>query len=136
MWNIFKVYSKDNRNTPLSLLLTLNIFHTLFKCFYCYLWTCNYRHDYFQIEQILFTTLQKPKYIEMSFSLISNFDVIIRHPLVSFLMRKVFHGTVNEAVSANKIASFRFPRKNSLTRKLCFWRKKLMKSPPEIRLRR
>ena len=26
-----------------SLLLTLNIFHTLFYCFYCSLWTCNCR---------------------------------------------------------------------------------------------
>ena len=56
----------------------------------------------------------------MSFSLISNFDVIIRHPLVSFLMRKVFHGTVNEAVSANKIASFRFPRKILLRENCAF----------------
>ena len=25
-----------------SLLLILIIFHTLFKCFYCYIWTCNF----------------------------------------------------------------------------------------------
>ena len=29
--------------SPGVMLLTLNISHTLFQCFYCYLWTCNYR---------------------------------------------------------------------------------------------
>ena len=29
-----------------SLLLTLNIFHTSFLCFYCWLWTCNCRLGY------------------------------------------------------------------------------------------
>ena len=44
---MFKVNNKDTRTTPLaplvSLLLTLNIFYTMFLCFYCYLWTCNCR---------------------------------------------------------------------------------------------
>ena len=38
MWNIFKVNNKDTRTTPLAL-----IFHTLFYCFCCQLWTCNCR---------------------------------------------------------------------------------------------
>ena len=35
MWNVFKV-----NIVLVSLLLTLNIFYTLFYCFYCWLWTC------------------------------------------------------------------------------------------------
>ena len=30
MWNMFKVNNKDIRTTPVSLLVTLNIFHTMF----------------------------------------------------------------------------------------------------------
>ena len=33
---MFKANNKDTRTTP-SLMLTLNIFHTLFQCFYCQL---------------------------------------------------------------------------------------------------
>ena len=34
---------KDIFVVLVSLLLTLNIFHTLFYCFYCSLWKCNWR---------------------------------------------------------------------------------------------
>ena len=41
---MFKVDNKDASGVILvSLLLTLNIFLTLFQCFYCKLWTCNCR---------------------------------------------------------------------------------------------
>ena len=48
IWNMFKVNNKNTRATPgvvlLSLWLTLNTFHTLFKCFYYYkLWAYNCR---------------------------------------------------------------------------------------------
>ena len=37
---------------------------------------------------------------------------------VNFLLRKIFHGNLNEAVSLVEIASFRSPRKIFLKRKL------------------
>ena len=52
VWKMFKDTrnnNKDTRKTPpncvilVSLLLTLNIFHTLCKCFYCWISTCNCR---------------------------------------------------------------------------------------------
>ena len=33
--NMFKINNKNTRTTLVSLLLTLNIFHTLFQCFCC-----------------------------------------------------------------------------------------------------
>ena len=44
VWNLFKVHNKDTRMTSIvnnilvSLLLTLNWFHTLLCCFYYWLW--------------------------------------------------------------------------------------------------
>ena len=38
--------------------------------------------------------------------------------MFNFLLRKAFHGNVNEAISVNEIASFRFPRKIFRNRKL------------------
>ena len=37
MWNMIKVDNKDDINDDVSvfLLLTMNIFHIFFKCFYC-----------------------------------------------------------------------------------------------------
>ena len=37
---------------------------------------------------------------------------------VIFLLRKVFRGNLNKAISTNEIASFKFPRKIFLKRKL------------------
>ena len=39
MWNLFKVNNKDTRTTSLTLLFTLNRFHILHWCFYCWIWT-------------------------------------------------------------------------------------------------
>ena len=49
---MFRVNNKDTKKTHwylycvalVSLLLTLNIFYTMFWCFYCWLWTCNCWH--------------------------------------------------------------------------------------------
>ena len=43
LWNVYKVYNKDTRASSIyvilvSLLLALNIFHTMFWCFYYWLW--------------------------------------------------------------------------------------------------
>ena len=40
--------------------------------------------------------------------------------MVSFLLRKIFLGNLNEAISLVEIVSFRFPRKIFLKRKLIF----------------
>ena len=51
-------YNKDTRNIDVidvvivSLLLTLNIFHTLFECFHCLFWTDKYRVACFIIQTI------------------------------------------------------------------------------------
>ena len=47
-WKICSKLAKRHQNdangvVKMSLLLTLNIFHILFQCFYCELWTCNFR---------------------------------------------------------------------------------------------
>ena len=47
IWNMFKVNNKDSRTISLKsflvcLLLTLNIFYTLFSCFYWWLWIGKY----------------------------------------------------------------------------------------------
>ena len=34
--------------------------------------------------------------------------------MVNFLLRKIFHGNLNEAISLAEVASFTFPRENSL----------------------
>ena len=41
-----------------------------------------------------------------------------KYLMVNFLLRKNFRGNLNETISANKIASFRFPLKIFLKRKL------------------
>ena len=41
LWIMFTITTLDI--VMMALLLTLNIFHTLFQCFYCWLWTCNCR---------------------------------------------------------------------------------------------
>ena len=38
MWNLFRVNNEDNDAVLVSLLLTLNRFHTLFWFFHCWLW--------------------------------------------------------------------------------------------------
>ena len=44
---MFRVNNKDTRTTPLSLLLTLNIFHNFFQCFYCFsVSVVNFKHVY------------------------------------------------------------------------------------------
>ena len=43
MWNLFKANNKQNRTKSLTLLLTLNRFHTFFWCFCCWFWTSKCR---------------------------------------------------------------------------------------------
>ena len=56
---MFKVNNKDTRMTPLvSLLLTLNIFHTLFQCF-----IVNFEHVIAGWEGSNFCTKRKLKFL-------------------------------------------------------------------------
>ena len=48
--------------------------------------------------------------------------------IATFLLWEIFHGNLNEAISANEIASFRFPRKISLKRKLGLSQKPTIKT--------
>ena len=51
MWNRFKVNNEDTRKK--SLLLTLNRLHTLFWCFFCWLWTNKCRLESFSFLILL-----------------------------------------------------------------------------------
>ena len=70
VWNLFKVSNWDTV-TLISLLLTCNIFRTLFWCFYCWLWKSKSRlgTDLFFCALMKYTCVQvyyfKGKYFSM-----------------------------------------------------------------------
>ena len=73
-WAWYEICSKLTIQTPavvlLSLLLTFNIFHTLFYCFYCELWACKWLLTYYLV--LLSACLTKHNWNDWSYPVNKN----------------------------------------------------------------